>query len=456
VLGSVPLPAVPAPSPALAEGGVLHLDIDSDVLVAYDAAKSLDARGRDRPDETAAAWRAVADAGGAANPLRDMAAARARQWQDYADGTRAFEAQLARDTDRLRKVLPLGSVTDSTKQELLVRYAAAYGEDRAAPLVDLLPSPALRERARLAVGCEGRTAASCVALARGADDSHDAKGALGYLARACELDDAGACAEAGERWLQAPVRDVSRAVVALQRGCAVGGATACARLARLYEDGDGTPANPALATAMRDKACAAGDGNSCRRLACAVDANASAGEQARANELWQKGCANGDAASCAVANAARNGDGSFVAKQVEQAAAAGTANAAVQTPNGEPASVTSAPAPVASLSSSAQARATFDRMSRTGFMLIGIGAVAMGGAAFMAVQDDSPGGFHGPRGLYGEDRYSHAGFAVVLGALGLMSAGTGVAVLLSRPDPSGSQVGIGVAPGRLMLSGKTP
>jgi hypothetical protein len=73
----------------------------------------------------------------------------------------------------------------------------------------------------------------------------------------------------------------------------------------------------------------------------------------------------------------------------------------------------------------------------------------------MAVQDDFPGRFRA-RGLYEPGDSSRTGFAVVLGALGLASVGTGVAVLLSRPDPNGPQVGVGVGAGRLMLSGKIP
>ena len=49
---------------------------------------------------------------GGENPFREAAAVRAGQWQGYADGMRAFEAQLVKDTSRLRKVLKLASVTD--------------------------------------------------------------------------------------------------------------------------------------------------------------------------------------------------------------------------------------------------------------------------------------------------------------------------------------------------------
>jgi hypothetical protein len=96
------VPEAPAPSAGSAAG----LDADAGVLLAWDEARSAEAHGKDRPEEVAAAWRAVAELDGE-NPLREMAAARAKLWHDYGASKRAFEAHLARDTGRLRKVLPL-------------------------------------------------------------------------------------------------------------------------------------------------------------------------------------------------------------------------------------------------------------------------------------------------------------------------------------------------------------
>ena len=81
---------------------------------------------------------------GGANPFRETAEMRARQWEIYDDTRRAYEAQLAHDTSQLHKILPLASVTESAKLDLLMRFARAYGAAEAAPLISLLPGVALR------------------------------------------------------------------------------------------------------------------------------------------------------------------------------------------------------------------------------------------------------------------------------------------------------------------------
>src|SRR5262249_56977606 len=98
------------------------------------------------------------------NPFREAAAARAKEWQAWAENKRAFEDQRSKDTARMRKGLPLAAVTDETKVELLVRYTRAYGPDKAISLISSLPVR-LRQRADLAVGCEAKQAQKCVALA---------------------------------------------------------------------------------------------------------------------------------------------------------------------------------------------------------------------------------------------------------------------------------------------------
>src|SRR5258708_10854895 len=355
------VPEAPAPSTGSAAG----LDADAGVLLAWDEARSAEARGKDRPEEVAAAWRAVAELDGE-NPLRETAAARAKLWHDYAPSKRTSEAHLARDTGRLRTVLPLASVTEPTRIELLVRYTRAYGAERALPLVALLPVEA-RERARQAVGCEAKEANKCVALARAADAAKDAKLAVEYLDRACAADAAGACAEAGDRWLRAETRDVARALPALQRGCGGGNASACSRLARVYEEGDGIVANAALAAEMRDKACTAGDGKSCRKLACAADEADKAGAAA----LWQKGCSGGDALSCTIAQLSKRDE-----KPATTAShAASTASAAESVPK----------APAAPAAAVAETSA---RRKRGGaYALIGIGTVVAASALFIAAQE---------------------------------------------------------------------
>src|SRR5258705_425501 len=163
------------------------------------------------------------------------------------------------------------------------------------PLVALLPSAEARARAELSLDCEVKEAPACVQLARAADDAKDAKAAVEYLDRACAAGAAEACAEVGGRWLRTETLDAGRAVTALQRGCEAANAAACVRLARVHEEGEGVPANPKLAADAREKACNAGDGKSCRRLAGMSD------ETGRIADLLRKGCDGGDSVSCALA-----------------------------------------------------------------------------------------------------------------------------------------------------------
>ncbi len=428
------VPEAPAPSTGSAAG----LDADAGVLLAWDEARSAEARGKDRPEEVAAAWRAVAELDGE-NPLRETAAARAKLWHDYGASKRAFEAHLARDTGRLRKVLPLASVTEPTRIELLVRYTRAYGAERALPLVALLPVEA-RERARQAVGCEAKEANKCIALARAADQAKDAKLAVEYLDHACAADAAGACAEAGDRWLRAETRDVARAIPALQRGCGGGNASACGRLASVYEEGDGIAANAALAAEMRDKACTAGDGKSCRRLACAAD-------EAAAAALWQKGCSGGDALSCTIAQLSKR-DAKPATTAAQGASTASTAESAPKAPAAPPTAV---------------AETSARRKHSGAYALIGIGTVVAASAFFIAAQDDHREEWSrfGNRGfMYQADRSgpSTGHLALAVGIAGVLSAGTGIALLLTRPDPEKEKpsVAVGLAPRGLVLSGTMP
>src|SRR5437899_3669940 len=218
-----PLPAVPAPAEPPEDA--LNLEADAGVLVAWDRARRIEAHGKESPQEAAAAWRRVADMRGQ-NPFREIALTRAAEWEAYAAGRRALDAQLASDTARLRRVLPLASGMDSAKIDLLVRFAAAHGFDKVSPLVALLPSAELRARAELSLDCEVKEAHACVQLARAADEAKDAKAALDYLDRACAAGAPTACAESGDRWLQGDLRDPARAIAALQRGCDASSAAA--------------------------------------------------------------------------------------------------------------------------------------------------------------------------------------------------------------------------------------
>ena len=443
VIGPAALPEIPTAPPQLPEGGALNLDVDANVLVAYDEARGAETQGKDHPEDAAAAWRAVAEEGGE-NPFREMASARAREWQSYTEQKRAFDAQLAKDTGRLRKVLPLRSIVDGVKVELLARYARAYGVDRATPLMSLLPA-SLRPAAATALGCEAKDAGKCIAMARSADEAKDPKSALEYLDRACAAGAAPACAEAGDRWLSPDTREVARAIPVLQRGCAAGNGASCARLARVYEEGDGAAADHAQALDLRDKACSARDGASCRRLASTLD-----GDPARARELWRKGCEAGDAVSCAVAKT----DRPQLQRQVAEAAG-------VPTGGVKPASAVSGadakpPAPADATSSVKDGKSA----RNAGYALIGFGAVAAAGAAFLAMPGpDFDVHRSGRRFVYaaaaraGHDNTLKLGLA----AGAVLAAGTGLAILFTQSsDPQKPKVALDVAPGAVGLSGTLP
>lgn len=420
-----PVPEPPGPATALQPAGVVSLDLDANLLVAFDEARAADARGKDRPDEAAAAWRAVAEAR-APNPFRDAAAARAGEWQSWAENKRAFDEQRARDTARMRKVLPLAAVTDETKVELLTRYTRAYGIDKASLLVAVLPMP-LKARAGLAVGCQAKQAMQCVALAYQADAQNDKAQAAAYYEKACGAGDARSCTEAGTRFLVAPTRDVTRAIPALESGCAAGAASSCARLARVYEEGDGADIDLEQAAQMRDRACAAGDGASCRKLAC------NASDTKTAADLWGKGCKAGDTLSCTLADAASI-----------------PAPAAVPAP--APAAVP-APAPIA------PAVVAHNDHSKAAAGLITVGVIAGAGALWLSSQDDHsfrdrPWGRSGA--LQMADRGSAAdarkALPLALGAAAVLSGVAGVGLLFWHGD----KADVAVTPTGLAITGKLP
>lgn len=421
-----PSPEKPAAPGPLADDGEVLADVG--VLVAYDKARTADAAGKDRPDLAAAAWRGVAEAAGA-NPYRELAEARARQWGTYAQTRHAYQAQLVRDSARLRKVLPLASLTDKAKLDLLVRFTRAYGPAEAAPMLALLASPALRSRAELAVGCEAKDAAKCVALAR---TESDPRAALDGFEQACDLGDGDACGEAGEHWLAPANRDVARAIALLQRGCGDGSGSACARLARVYEEGDGVDVSLALAAQTRQKACDAGDGRSCRKLACSVETS----DGARALDLWQEGCKKGDSVSCALAELSAPKPAAEAA-----VAAAGTVD--------KPA----APAPAPAVAALEPAAEKPRGRAAVGGVLVGLGLAAMGGAVILANTDD--GRFYGGRNFFLERRdpgFSQRDLARML-ALGAVASGTaGVLVLMSGTSEKATAQ-VGVAPAGLAISG---
>ena len=443
-ISPAPLPEVPAPAQPPPEEGALHLDVEAGVLVAWDRARSIEARGKDFPEEAADAWRRLATMRGQ-NPFREIAASRAEQWDAYAAGKHASDAQLARDVARLRKILPLGSVTDSAKIEMLVRFAGAYGFEKVSPLVALLPTVELRARAELSLDCEVKEAHACVQLARAADDAKDPRAAVEYLDRACTAGAPDACAEAGERWLAAEVRDPARAIAALQNGCELASAAACVRLARIHEEGEGVSADPALAAKSRDKACTAGDGKSCRRLAGMTD------EPGRVADLLRKGCDGGDSVSCALA--AR--EPALVRRTLQEAAAGAKTAAPVAKParaTENPSSKPAATPPRTELS------APPGRGPAVAAMLI-FGTLAGAGAVVLTLDgSERQGRFRSGRDLLNEARpqsnATRTALTVLMGGAAVISTGAGLALLFAKPaKPDVPSVGLGVSPAGVVVSG---
>jgi TPR repeat protein len=423
-VGTPQLPAPPGPLGPVPEGLTVDYDVDADVLVLYDQARTADVAGAEHPEGATRAWNALAQAPGE-NPFRSLASERGEAWDAYAAKQRAYEAQRAADSSRLRKVLPLKWVSDWVKLDLLERYARSYGAESATQLVPAARPVALREKASLALACE-QDADKCLALARLADDANEPRVAVAYLDRACVAGSTQACSDAGNRFLTAPTRDVERALSALQRGCEAKAAQACARLARVYEEGDGAKVDLAAAADLRDKACAAGDGPSCRRLACLIDTSASQAAKAKAEELWSNGCSAGDAQSCALVRAA-------------SALKAGP------------------PPPASDIDAATSAREySLQRRQSLGIGLLAIGTVLGTGAAAIAFDRD---GVSGRRRAFADRRSDRETptMAYVLGAGAAVSVGVGLGILLSKPEPEAPRkVTVGIAPGAVLLSGPIP
>jgi TPR repeat protein len=443
--GPITIRASPLPEvPAAPEPSEMNVDVDPSVLVAWDRARRIEARGKESPEEAAAAWRRVADLRGL-NPLREVALARAQQWEAYAAGKRSAEGALSTDTARLRRVLPLGSVTDAAKLDLLVRFAAAHGFDKVSSLIALLPSAELRARAELSLDCEVKEAHACVQLARAADQAKDPRAAMEYLDRACSAGSAEACAEAGDRWLQGEGREPARAVAALQRGCDAGNAPACVRLARVYEEGDGTPADSKAAAVLREKACTAGDGKSCRRLAGMSD------EPARIADLLRKACDGGDSVSCALASR----EPAMVQRQLQEAAAGAKKPASTIKPAKATEKDVEKPALPTSLP---RTEATPSSRTATGVGMVLFGALAGTGAVLLTMDGHDHGGYRSGRDLVRASEPSPAKtlLTVAMGSAAIISTGAGLGVLLfSKPDqPEAPKVGVGLAPTGVVVSGQ--
>jgi len=452
---SAALPELPE-LPAIQEGGAVNLSVDANVLVAYDRARNIELKGKEKPDEAAYAWEAVAAADGE-NPYRPLAADRARSWRAYADNKHAFESQLARDTARLRKVLPLGSVTDAVKLELLTRYSRAYGASKATVMLPYIPAGALRDRAVLVMGCETNDPGKCLTLARFAADAKDDKAAADYLERACVSGAFAACTDAAAGFPSDPVR----ATTALDKGCSGGDGKSCAQLARAYETGMAGKIDAGNAATLREKACNSGDGKSCRKLAAALDSGDDAADQRRAAELWRKGCVGGDATSCTFARMNAPQGQQSVQRAVVGEATFGARPASTVAPAPATTPTTPAPAPAATTPANKPLQLT-PSASRVGppvgAVLVGAGLVTAG-AAFWAANNDSMNQSSGGRNRLSQQGSTHLNVAPILGAVAFLSTATGIGLLMvshRQDEEKENALKVGVSPVGLSVEGKLP
>jgi hypothetical protein len=129
--------AVPVP-PTVITGDGLGLDADADVLVAYDQALKAEKTGEANPAVARDAWARLASMA-TGNPYRKLATDRAAQWGDYAQKLETTRRQHAADLEKLRKVLPLESLGDEQKAQLLANFVGNFGSGDLPALLTFVP-----------------------------------------------------------------------------------------------------------------------------------------------------------------------------------------------------------------------------------------------------------------------------------------------------------------------------
>ena len=422
----VSLPAVSQLTGNLtSEGKGLDLS-NTDALVARDRALEMDKSGKEHPDDAAKAWQAVADVPGS-NPFRKEAAGRAGEWRAFADKKNAYDKQLASDTGNLRKLLPLRSVPPEVKIQLLVEYARRYGADSpntVEQLVELVQPPDARSDASAALRCESKDASSCLSLARAALGRGDTAGAMDSFDRACAAGSTEACEELGMRMAGGSTeRDRFRGSTALEKACSAGRGAACAKLASTERD-------PAKAARLTEEACNGRDAASCLRLASK--------EPARAAQLRRKACDFGDQPTCAAIRA-----------EEERATAARVA------------AENKAQAEQAARERAQVASRERQSCRNTGWLLDGVGAASAAAFGFFlysgSKQNDTikAGGFATRADLQSavDKGKTYNKIAIVTGVASAALIGVGTILVLSN---SGSDVQVAAVPSGLVIAGRFP
>jgi hypothetical protein len=215
----------------------------------------------------------------------------------------------------------------------------------------------------------------------------------------------------------------------------------------MYEEGDGTSANAKAGTDLREKACAAGDGKSCRRLSGMSD------EPGRIADLLRKGCDGGDSVSCALASR----EPAIVQRQLQEAATAATKAPSMV----KPAKATETAPAKPPLPSSPKTEVEPLPRDRTavGAAMIAFGTIA-GAAALMVTTDGGDGRRSSRSGrdlTAGSQASGRTVLGVAIGGAALISTVAGLAVLFSKPDtPETTKVAVGVSPAGVAVSGRFP
>ena len=116
---------------------------------------------------------------------------------------------------------------------------------------------------------------------------------------ACERGDARACTTLGTGYEQSGPSDRPRAAVFYRKGCDLGHAEACGRIASLHQRGAAMPKDEAQAAALYVKACEGGDAGSCAHAAYRyLMGDGVVRDTARAVALYERGCQGADARAC--------------------------------------------------------------------------------------------------------------------------------------------------------------
>jgi hypothetical protein len=183
-------PAVGAPTHEEPAQGRITFDIDTNALVARDAALKAEAHGKEKPGEALAAWKVLA-AIRDRNPYRPEAEAKAREWATFVEEMDRAERQKKTDSTHLQKILPLSTVSTSLKAELLEKYRLLYGDTSTDQLFEAFSS---------GEGCALGNARSCIRQGKELRQKGDEVGArrafdrgFDLLRKECDLQVGTAC-----------------------------------------------------------------------------------------------------------------------------------------------------------------------------------------------------------------------------------------------------------------------